>query len=175
MGKRKEAIYEDAPRDSPSRGMRDTRKDTPVKTIVIRIPCIKRTSIDTISTTQISLFFRKRRVCRSSFLLLTLGCGCTQQFGEGLDPGVPTIRLLVCLLSFASALVSVVNDMDRRKDRTSQSFRMKWRTPARDLRGVKMSEECLTPRRNLAVAYAVDFQLDLPSCTTGLRSTLSFG
>jgi len=44
---------------------------------------------------------------------------------------------------------------------TSQFSRMKQRPPATDLSGPKASAESLTPRRsNLAVAEAVDFQLD---------------
>ena len=62
------------------------------------------------------------------------------------------------------------------EDRTSQFSRIKQRPPATDLSGPKASAVSLTPRSsNLAVATAVDLQLDLSSLAAGLGSALSSG
>ena len=59
---------------------------------------------------------------------------------------------------------------------TSQFSRIKQRPPATDLSGPKASEESLTPQRsNLAVAIAVDFQLDFFSLAAALGSAFLSG
>jgi len=59
---------------------------------------------------------------------------------------------------------------------TSQFSRIKQRPPATDLSGPKASAESLTPRRsNLAVADAVDFQLDLFPSAAAPGSVFSSG
>jgi hypothetical protein len=59
---------------------------------------------------------------------------------------------------------------------TSQFSRIKQRPPATDLSGPKASADSLTPRSsNLAVATAVDLQLDLSSLAAGPGSALSSG
>ena len=61
-------------------------------------------------------------------------------------------------------------------DRTSQFSRTKQRPLATDLSGPKASAESLTPRSsNLAVATAVDLQLDLSSLAAGPGLALSSG
>ena len=58
---------------------------------------------------------------------------------------------------------------DGDEGRTSQFSRIKQRPPATDLSGPKASADSLTPlSSNLAVATAVDLQLDLFSLAAGL-------
>ena len=69
--------------------------------------------------------------------------------------------------------ISTIGGMGN-EGRTSQFSRIKQRPPATDLSGPKVSAESLTPRSsNLAVATAVDLQLDLPPSAAGPGLALS--
>ena len=101
---------------------------------------------------------------------LLFQCGSTSVFTQCTNDSI------VCSFPFIPWGTGQTCDSIGRSDHTSQFSGVKQRPPAIDLSGPKASAKSLTPRRsNLAVAKAIDFQLNFFSFAVALSSEFSSG